>query len=82
MITLYTTPTCVPCRVAKARLTKASVPYQVIDLTTEESAPLLKSLKQRKNATHVQTPIFEYEGELFDMTHLTTLIESAQKAAA
>lgn len=53
-VTLFTSPTCSPCRVLKARFDRAGIDLDVIDLSTDENAELAASLKARGFS---QTPI-------------------------
>lgn len=74
MLTVYTTPTCAPCRVAKNRLKDAGIAHNTVDLT--ENPEELARLKDKLGGVaFVQTPLFEHGDELYDITGLSTVIE-------
>lgn len=75
MVTLYSTPTCAPCRVAEARLEAADLLAAKVDLT--QNPEKVEELKERLGVTLLQTPILEFEGELFGMADLPNIIRSA-----
>lgn len=79
MVTVYTTPTCAPCRVAKNRLKAAGIAHEVIDLTTEPA--VLQALKDRLDVPQVQTPLIEYRGELHTIAGLSAIITTIQDDA-
>jgi glutaredoxin len=76
MVTVYTTPTCAPCRVVKARLTAAHIPFHLVDLTQDAEA--ITDLKQRLQTPVLTTPIIEVDGELFSIASLPTVIARVQ----
>jgi glutaredoxin-like protein NrdH len=45
-VTVYTSPTCQPCRMTKLRLTRGGVEYDEVDLTADEHAETLAALKR------------------------------------
>ena len=75
MVTLYSTPTCAPCRVAEKRLDAAGVHTTKVDLTLDPAK--VEELKERLDVTVLHTPILEFEGELFGMVDLAAIIRSA-----
>lgn len=80
MVTIYSTPTCAPCRVAKTRLKDAGIPHEVIDLTAEPA--VLQALKDRLDVPLVNTPTFEYAGELHvGIQSLSAIIATIQADA-
>lgn len=72
MVTVYSTPTCAPCRVAKARLKQAGIPFREVDLTTEPE--ILADLKRRQGVELIQTPLIEQGGQLFTIAGLAKVI--------
>ena len=75
MVTLYSTPTCAPCRVAEKRLIAAGIEVDKVDLTTEPET--LAALKEELESPAVHTPTFRHDGELLvGMAHLATIIKS------
>lgn len=78
MVTVFTSPTCAPCRVAKTRLAGAGVAFVEVDLSTDSDA--LAALKSRLDREMIQTPLFELNGQLHDMTGLRAVIEEATSA--
>ena len=74
MVTLYSTPTCAPCRAAEARLEDAGIEVRKIDLTQDPE--LVEVLKERLDTKTLQTPIFEIEGDLFNITDLPNILRS------
>ena len=75
-LTVYSTPTCRPCTVAKKRLDAEGIAYNPVDLT--EAPEVLASLKKRLDRPQIQTPLFEWRGELSDMTALRDIIAEAK----
>lgn len=75
MVTVFSSPSCAPCRVAKTRLDAAGIPFVDVDLSTNPEQ--LANLKSRTDREFIQTPLFEFNGELRDMTGLRELIEEA-----
>lgn len=77
MVTIYTSTTCAPCKVAKRQLAAADITVNEVQLDTDPQA--LFDLKMRTGREVVQTPLFEYPaGEFHDMTGLRNLIETAR----
>lgn len=74
MVTVYSTPTCAPCRVVKARLKARGVPFEEVDLTTNPKA--LADLKRRKGVDIIQTPVLEFAGDLFQIDSLAGIIRA------
>ncbi|QOP64270.1 thioredoxin [Microbacterium phage Quenya] len=74
MVTLYSTPTCAPCKVAEARLDAAGLLKEKVDLT--QAPEKVEELKERLGVPLLQTPILEFEGELFGMADLGNIIRS------
>lgn len=75
MVTLYSTPTCAPCRAAEKRLIAAGITVNKVDLTQEPAK--VDELKERLgNPTFIQTPIFERDGELFNIADLPNILRS------
>ena len=75
MVTLYSTPTCSPCLVLGKRLDAAGVNWEKVDLT--ENPDRLADLKARRQSETIQTPILEFEGELFDITGFREVLSRA-----
>lgn len=78
MVTLYSTPTCSPCKIAEKQFDANDIKFNKVDLTTDPEA--LAALKDRRNSDIIQTPLFEFDGELFDMTGLREVINRAKVA--
>ncbi|QED11456.1 NrdH-like glutaredoxin [Microbacterium phage Vitas] len=74
MVTLYSTPTCAPCRVAEKRLDAAGLLAGKVDLT--QNPDKVEELKERLGTSTLHTPILEFEGELFGMADLGNIIRS------
>ncbi|UGL61848.1 NrdH-like glutaredoxin [Microbacterium phage Franklin22] len=74
MVTLYSTPTCAPCKVAEKRLDDAGMLAAKIDLT--ENPAKVEELKERLDVPLLHTPILEFRGELFGMADLGNIIRS------
>lgn len=51
------------------------ITYNKIDLT--ENPDALADLKERKNSETIQVPLFEFDGELHDITGLRDIISRA-----
>jgi glutaredoxin len=75
MVTLYSTPTCAPCRVAESRLDDAGLLAAKVDLTQDPEK--VEELKARLGVPVLQTPILEFEGELFGIADLRAVMETA-----
>lgn len=75
MVTLYSTPTCAPCRVAERRLAAAGLLAGKVDLT--EHPDKVEELKERLGTPTLQTPIFEFHGELFGISDLPAILNTA-----
>ena len=76
MVTIYATPACAPCRVAETRLAAAGITFQKIDLTEEPD--ILAALKERLDVPKINTPTFEFRGELHEgIQTLSAIIETA-----
>ena len=78
MVTLYSTPTCSPCKIAEKQFDENDIKFNKVDLTTDPEA--LAALKERRKSEIIQTPLFEFDGELFDMTGLRDVINRAKVA--
>lgn len=76
MVTVYTTPTCAPCLVAKTRLKAAGITPNLVDLTTEPE--VLQALKDRLDVPQVTTPLIEFRGELHTIAGLSAIIKTVQ----
>lgn len=76
MVTVYSTPTCAPCKVAKMRLERAGVEFTEVDLT--QAPKTLADLKVRRQSDVIQTPLFEFKGNLYAIDKLTAIISHAQ----
>ena len=74
MVTLYSTPTCAPCKVAERQLKAAGMLADKVDLT--EAPEMVEELKARLDVPVLHTPILEFEGELFGMADLGNIIRS------
>lgn len=72
MVTLYSTPTCAPCRAAGKQLDAADVPYEKVDLTTSP-AEVLERLKTLLGPV-IHTPLFEVDGEFHQLDGLRSII--------
>lgn len=70
--TIYSTPTCAPCKVAYKRLDAAGIPYEVVDLT--EDAEALAELKHRLEVEKVNTPVIRLGSEHVQIDGLTRLM--------
>lgn len=75
VITVYTTPTCATCKAAMKRMDKLGVPFVPVDLT--EDAASLERLKAHFKTPTITAPLFEYEGEISDITKLSDLLRKA-----
>lgn len=74
MVTLYSTPTCYPCRAAERQLIAAGIAVEKVDLT--QNLDKIEELKDRLGTTTIQTPLFEIEGDLFNITDLPNILRS------
>lgn len=79
MVTLYSTPTCSPCKTAEKQFDANDIEINKVDLTANPD--ILAELKERRNSDIIQTPLFEFDGELFDMTGLREVINRAKVAS-
>lgn len=59
-VTVYTSPTCQPCKATKRKLTKEGVPFAEVDLTTDEAA--LAELKRSLGVEILPMPVVKVEG--------------------
>lgn len=71
MVTLYTQPTCAPCRVVEARLTKAGIPFTKIDVTQERAIA-----DRLQSAGFNGTPVLEHNGKLTSIVGLPDIIKA------
>ena len=55
-MTLYSTPTCPPCKVVKARLDARDVPYEVADIHSSDDA-----LRRLHEGGYMTVPVMEFE---------------------
>lgn len=74
MVTVYSTPTCAPCRVVKARLKARGIPFEEVDLTTNPDR--LADIKRRKGTDIIQTPVLEFEGKLHQIDSLPAIVRA------
>jgi glutaredoxin len=74
MVIVYSTPTCAPCKVVKARLKAKGIQFEEVDLTTAPDR--LADLKHRKGTDIIQTPVLEFEGNLFNISALSGIIQA------
>lgn len=71
MVTLYSTPTCAPCRAAERQLKAADVPYEKVDLT---SAPAVLERLKALLGPVIHTPLFEVAGEFHQLDGLRDIL--------
>lgn len=64
MITVYTTPTCTPCKVIIRRLERENITHKVVDLTQDEQAYQYVT----ETLGRTQTPVIVYQPEDSSMT--------------
>lgn len=74
-LTVYSTPTCRPCKAAKDRLDDDGISYTSVDLT--EDAGALAELKETLNTPTIQTPLFLWRGEHHTMAGLPKIRREA-----
>lgn len=72
-ITIYSTPTCAPCKVAYKRLDAAGIPYEVVDLTADADA--LARLKERLETDTITTPVIQFGTRHVQINGLSGVIE-------
>ncbi len=76
MIKIYTTPSCVYCRMAKEFFQKNNVAYEEIDVTKDD-----KFVEEMVAKSHqMGVPVIDIEGEIF-VGFNRSLIEKALKIA-
>lgn len=78
-ITIFSGPTCPPCNVAKNRLKAEKIPFEEVDLSTDEEA--LSSLKLTLGVEKVNTPVIRYAGRHHTIVELTDIINRYKEAA-
>ncbi len=61
MIKVYSTPTCVYCKMAKEFFTKYNVPYVDIDVTKDDK--LVEEMVQKSHQMGV--PVIDIDGEIY-----------------
>ncbi len=61
MVKIYTTPSCVYCRMAKEFFKKNNVAYEEIDVITDDK--LLEEMVQKSHQMGV--PVIDVDGEIF-----------------
>ncbi len=61
MIKIYTTPSCVYCKMAKEYFTKNNLAYEEVDVVKDEKA--LKEMVQKSHQMGV--PVIDVNGEIF-----------------
>ena len=71
-VTIYTTPTCSPCKAAAKRLEREGIPFNKVDLTEDPDA--LEGLKRSLDVKTVQTPLFSYGGKILNIADLPGII--------
>ena len=71
MVILYTQPNCAPCLVAKNRLTKAGIPFELIDIRESPAA-----FDKIQAAGFNGTPVLEHDGKLTDIRGLLDIVKS------
>lgn len=80
-VTIYSTPTCAPCRTAVKQLEAAGIPVKKVDLTVEPE--VLADLKARLDVPKVNTPTFEVNGDLLvGVHHLRSILDEHTPLAA
>lgn len=57
-VTVYTSPACQPCRATKRRLDALGVPYEVVDVSTDDAARtwLLEEGLRQSPVVRAETP--------------------------
>lgn len=61
MIKIYTTPTCVYCKMAKGFFGKNNIAYQEVDVTKDQ-----KALQEMIHKSHqMGVPVIDIDGEIF-----------------
>ena len=60
-ITIYSTPTCVYCKMTKEFLQKNHIPYEELNVAEDEKAP--QEMVQKSNQLGV--PVIDIDGEIF-----------------
>lgn len=68
-ITLYSQPSCAPCRVAKARLQRDGIDFEEINVQEDENAA-----ERLKSHGFTGTPVFHYAGRYTTMAGLAEII--------
>ena len=73
-LTIYTTPDCRTCGMAKRRLADAGVPFASVDVTEDEEAAA-----RLKRIGHAQAPVFGWHGRLWTIEVLRDIIREHQE---
>jgi len=61
MVKVYSTPTCVYCKMAKDFFTKYHIPFTEVDVTTDD-----KLVEEMINKSHqMGVPVIDIDGEIF-----------------
>jgi glutaredoxin 3 len=61
MVKIYTTPSCVYCKMAKEFFKKNNVAYEEVDVTTDDK--LVEEMVQKSHQMGV--PVIDIDGEIF-----------------
>lgn len=75
-ITVYTTPNCVQCNATKRWLAKANIPFETVDLSTDDEAMKMVQEMGHTIAPVVITDVDNWSG--FRISKLETLIKEYQ----
>lgn len=73
MVTLYTQPTCAPCKAVARRLTSAGIPFKTVDVTVDTIAA-----NQLVAEGFTGTPVIQYAGELHTIVGVAGVIKAYQ----
>lgn len=73
-ITLYSQPSCAPCRVAKARFKREDIDYEEINVQEDPAAA-----DRLKSLGFIGTPVFHYGGKYRAMDGLSDIITAYTK---
>lgn len=76
-ITLYSQPSCAPCRVAKSRFQREGIEFTEINVQEDEAAA-----ERLKSHGFTGTPVFHYAGRYAALDGLADIITQYKEAHA
>lgn len=77
ILTIYTTPTCAPCKAIMRQFDAAGIEYLPVDLSADEEA--LTKLKMVLGRDVIQTPLIRWRSEYHDISIVPEIKKAHQQ---